>query len=262
MNSPIAGLQARRTGGVLHLTLCRPEKRNPLSGDTVAALYGALKSAAADDGCRLVILHGSGGSFASGADIAELRDLLEEPVRLRAYYRLLLATQELLRALPMPTVAAIDGYCIGAGLSLALCCDLRVSTPQSLFAAPPARLGLLYSNAEIARLMNQVGPAHARDLMFTGRMVRAREAAAMGLVERLTRVAEHETAVGLLAAQIEAASAYSIVHLKRRMLGLEGADSAAAAAHDALAEDAFFRTEAAERLRAAHPGRPPRSPAP
>ena len=243
--APAGPLIVERADAVVRLTFHRPQTRNALTEELCGALRGALSAAAADKSCRLVIVTGSGGAFASGADIREMHDMAREPARMRRYYALLRETQESLYALPMPTLAVIDGYCIGAGLSLALACDLRVATQASSFAAPPARLGLLYSSSELSRLVGRIGPSRARDLLFTGRRVASAEAFTLGLVERLVAGDELERTVAALGAELAAASPFSLLHLKQHLIELERADRGASLQHDARSADAFFGPDAA-----------------
>jgi enoyl-CoA hydratase/carnithine racemase len=247
-------------GGVTRLTLTNPKSRNSLHRSLCAAIRAALTSAAADPQCRAVVLQGSGGSFASGADLAELARPSEQRALVLEGYRELRATHELLYALDRPTVAAIDGYCLGAGLSLALACDLRIATPRSVFAALPARLGLLYSDQELWRLGLRVGFARSRDLLFTGRRVAAGEALEWGLVERLSEADALDTALNELLDQFAACSPRALCKTKQQILRFER-EGAAGVQDDTLAEDALFEADGVEGVRAFLERRPPRFPA-
>lgn len=244
------GLAVSFAGGIARLRFTRPQTRNALTTETCQQLRFALEQFASDNECRLVLLEGSGGSFVSGADIGELTGLISDPPRLRATYRLLRATQERLYTLPQPTVAVIDGFCVGAGMSMALACDLRVATPRSVFCAPPATMGMLYSNTEIARLVQLVGAACARDLLFTGRRLQADEASAAGLVNRLPAEAQLESCVAEISSAVLAASSQSVRAFKRQIIALERAAAGTALTDDRNAEDAFFSADAGEGLRA------------
>ena len=174
-------------------------------------------------------------------------------------YRELRATQELLYGLDRPTVAAVDGYCLGAGLSLALACDIRIATRRSVFAAPPARLGLLYSDQELWRLSLRVGFARCRDLLFTGRRVAAAEALDLGLVERLSEVQGLDTAVDELLGQFAACSIRALRKTKQQILRFER-NGAAGVQNDTVAEEAFFEADGIEGIRAFFEHRSPRFP--
>ena len=252
-----SGLTIDIENGIVRLTMTRPEKRNSLTLAVCAALRAALSAAAADPGCRAVVIRGSGGSFASGADLLELESLRAERGLLVAAYREIRATQELLHALDRPTVAAIDGHCLGAGLSLALACDMRIATSRSTFAAPPARLGLLYSDPEVRRLALRVGTARARDLLFTGRRIDAREALALGLVERGCADDGLDAAVEALCEQFAGCSPTALRKAKRQILRLEG-DGRAGTPGDTEAEEAFFEPDGMEGMAAFLERRKPR----
>jgi enoyl-CoA hydratase/carnithine racemase len=244
-------------GGVTRLTLTNPESRNSLNRSLCAAIRMALSAATADAQCRAVVIQGSEGCFASGADLEEIAHSGEQRTSALESYRELRATQELLYTLDRPTVAAIDGYCLGAGLSLALACDMRIATPRSVFAAPPARLGLLYSDREVWRLALRVGFARCRDLLFTGRRVAAPEALELGLVERLSEVDGLDTAVDELLGQFAACSMSSLRKTKQQILRFER-KGAAGVQDDSLAEAALFEADGIEGIRAFLERRSPR----
>jgi enoyl-CoA hydratase/carnithine racemase len=239
------GFEFNNLDGVARLRFTRPETRNALTRSTTHALHGVLSAVAGDRGCRVFVIEGSGGAFIAGADIGELNRLRGDRNELIAMYRELRATQELLYGLPPPTIAAVDGFCMGAGLSFALACDLRIATARSEFGASPARLGLLYSETEVARLAMRVGTARARELLFTGRRVKADEALRLGLVERLTADGALDGALADLLGQLAANSQESIRATKAQLLRLERAAGGAAHA-DGEAEEAFFGPDAAE----------------
>jgi len=156
-----------------------------------------------------------------------------------------------------PTLAAIDGYCIGAGLSLALACDLCVGTPRSVFAAPPARLGLLYSDREVWRLALRVGFARSRDLLFTGRRVSAAEAFKLGLIERVCEADGLDAAVNELVYQFVACSPSALRKAKQQILRFER-EGSAGVRDDGLAEEALFGADAVEGIAAFIARRAPR----
>lgn len=251
------GLRVAITNGVIRLTLTRPEARNALTRSLCAAMRDALRAAAADSKCRALVVEGSGGCFASGADLAEIDRLREQPEVLLATYRELRETQELLYTFAQPTVAAIDGYCLGAGLSLALACDLCIATPRSVFAAPPARLGLLYSDREVWRLAQRVGFARSRDLLFTGRRLSAAEAYALGLIERLSEAEGLGAALDALVEQFAACAPRAMRTTKQQLSRFER-EGAAGVGDDTLAEHALFDAEGVEGIRAFLERRAPR----
>jgi len=254
-----SGLCVATTSGVTRLTLTRPETRNSLSQSLCAAIRGALSAAAADPECGAVVIAGSGGCFASGADLTELDQLHEHGELLLAAYRDLRETQELLYTFDRPTVAAVDGYCLGAGLSLALACDLCIATPRSTFAAPPARLGLLYSDREVWRLALRIGFARSRDLLFTGRRVSAAEGYTLGLIDRVTEADGLDAVLDELLQQFSACAPRALRKTKQQLLRFER-EGAAGVGDDKAAEQALFEADGIEGIRAFLERRTPRFP--
>jgi enoyl-CoA hydratase len=164
----------------LVVTLHRPDKRNAIDEAMVAALHevcGRLEH----DPRLLLLTGGSDGIFAAGADIAQLRGR----GRLDALAAINSALFARLRALPLPTVAAVDGPALGGGAELSYACDLRVCTSRAFFGQPEVRLGILAGAGATHRLPALVGEARAKELLFTGRRVAAPEALAIGLVNRV-----------------------------------------------------------------------------
>lgn len=252
-----SGLSVATASGVTILTLTRPETRNSLTRALCGALREALIAAAADPECRALVIEGSGGCFASGADLAELHRLSAQRELLLATYRELRATQELLYQFELPTVAAVDGHCMGAGLSLALACDLRIATPRSVFAAPPARLGLLYSDREVSRLALRVGFARSRDLLFTGRRVNATEAFELGLIERKCAADGLPAVLDELIQQFCACAPQALRKTKQQILRFER-DGSRGVGDDALAEQALCDADGIEGMTAFVERRKPR----
>lgn len=171
-------------GPVAFLRFDRPAARNPLSANTLDELERALDALAARAvGLRAIIFTGAGGAFASGANIRELAALDASEARefARRGQRVM---AKVANAAPL-TVAAVDGYCMGGGLDLALSCDLRVASSRSVFAHPGARLGVITGWGGTQRLARLVGEARAFEMFLTARRLTAAEAFAWGLVNRL-----------------------------------------------------------------------------
>lgn len=174
-----------REGCTAHLVLNRPEKRNALNGAMWAAIPGRLSQAAADGGVRVLVVRGAGGAFAAGADISEFEQVYATPDSAAAYSRSIAEALDALAAFPKPTLAMIDGACVGGGCGLALACDLRFAAQGSKFGITPGKLGLAYTLNDTRRLIDAVGVSAAKDILFTGRILEADEALAMGLIDRL-----------------------------------------------------------------------------
>jgi len=160
-------------------TLNRPDKRNAIDQDTIDALHALCAELEVNP--RILILAGAGGVFASGADIAQLRDRRAADalagINANAFVRI--------NELPMPVIAAIDGYALGGGAELAYAADIRIATPDVKLGNPETGLGIIAAAGASWRLKEIVGDARAIELLLTGRTVGADEALAIGLVSAL-----------------------------------------------------------------------------
>lgn len=216
-------------GRVARLSLDRPQSRNAISIDHWEALSEALGKVAASDARALIVRSMVPNIFSSGADIGDLQTLGTDPAA-RTRFRTGMATAfDRLAALPIATIAAIDGGCYGAAVALALACDMRIAGNRASFGITPAKVGIVYPRGDVARLKALVGPGQAARLLLTGMTVDADQALAIGLVEERARSADD--AALALAETIAANSRSSVAGLKRIL-----ADDADA---DQLFEDAF-----------------------
>jgi enoyl-CoA hydratase/carnithine racemase len=161
------------------LTLEREEKLNALSTALEAELLEALSGDEVRAG-RCVVFAGAGKAFSAGADIHEFREA--DPASIAAYYAATGDVYERIAALPMPTVAAIHGWCLGGGLELALAVDFRIADESATFGLPEVALGIIPSSGGTHRLVRMLGPAKAKELMLLGRRFDAQEAQRLGLV--------------------------------------------------------------------------------
>jgi enoyl-CoA hydratase/carnithine racemase len=171
--------------GIGWIILDRPERRHALTMAMWRELAAAADRLGADD-LSAVVLNGSSGVFCAGNDLQEFQAQLRSLESIQAVHRLMDESLKAIRDLPMPTIAAIDGPCFGAGLSLATACDLRLASSRASFCAPPAKLGLVYGSTELRALIQLIGPARTKELIFTARVLRPEEAVSIGLVEHLT----------------------------------------------------------------------------
>ena len=176
----------RPSEGVVLLTLDNPGMRNAMSDEMTASWVEAVDAIAADRSVRAVVVTGEGSAFCSGGNtswIASEPDASVDHLRSRMlpFYRAWLS----IRRLEVPTIAAVNGHAIGAGLCLALACDIRYAADGAKLGLPFNKLGMHAGMAGTYLLPNVVGPAHARDLLLTGRVVEADEALRIGLVSRV-----------------------------------------------------------------------------
>ncbi|MCW3473837.1 enoyl-CoA hydratase [Limobrevibacterium gyesilva] len=197
---PTGKILARTQDGIGWLTFNQPEKRNAISREMWDAVTLAAEHFAADDGVRVVVMHGAGGkAFASGADISEFEKIRADATAEVEYSRRSSAARQRLEALGKPLIAMVQGFCVGGGCATALVADMRIASSDSRFGIPAARLGVSYAYESLQRLVALVGPAIAKEIMFTGRLLTAAEALSFGLVNRVVEPAELEVAVMELA---------------------------------------------------------------
>src|SRR5208283_1629398 len=187
---------SRKDGGVGIVTFNNPERHNAVSLDMWEATKRILAKFAEDDEVRVVVLTGAGGkAFVSGADISKFASERASSEATRAYDVKTAAGFNSIYEFPKPTIAMIRGYCIGGGVGLASCCDLRICSDNSKFAVPAAKLGLGYAYAGLKRLSDIVGPSFAKEIFYTARQFDAEEARTMGLVNRVVPPEELESYV-------------------------------------------------------------------
>lgn len=225
-----------RDGPIATLTLDRPAARNALPIAGWRALAETAAELAASDARAVILRSDVPVIFSAGADITEFGTFTgDDPTRFREAMR---AGIEAVASLPMPVLAVIDGGCFGAAIALVLACDIRVAGDGAQFASTPAKLGIGYPKEDVARLIAQIGRGNASRMLFTGEIVDAADAHAMGLVE--LRWEEPEPLARAFADRI-AANAPGAMRLLKRTLADPG-DAALDAAFDA----AFSGPEFAE----------------
>ena len=182
--------------GVGYITFNNPEKHNAVSIEMWDALEKILDEFRSSKDIRVIVLNGAGGkSFVSGADISKFDKERSSKEAVSSYNKRTQKVYELLETFPKPTIAMIDGYCIGGGLNLAVCCDIRICSEKSKFAMPAAKLSLGYPFSSIKRLFDVMGPGMAKHFMFTAEKISASEALACGLVQKLVSEENIETYV-------------------------------------------------------------------
>lgn len=168
-------------GGVLLLTLDRPEARNALNDEMTAALSAALESAAGDADTRAIIITGAGESFCAGGDLARFAQEWT-PSAFRLHSHRLTALIGSVEQLEKPVIAAVNGTVTGAGTQLALACDIRLAAPTARLIFREGRLGIIPSHGGVARLVKLIGLARARDVLLAGEELAASDAERLGLL--------------------------------------------------------------------------------
>ena len=249
----------RPSDGVALLVLDNPDQRNAMSDAMTEAWSAAVRDLAGDPTVRAVVVTGEGSAFCSGGDtswIASDPDATVDDLRRRMlpFYRAWLA----IRSLEVPTIAAVNGAAIGAGLCLALACDIRYAATSARLGAPFVKLGMHPGMAATWSLPEVVGPAAARDLLLTGRVVGADEALRLGLVSRVIDDAAFLDEVLAVAADVAATAPIASRLTKLALADGGHATYDAALQWEALAQPVTLATEdLQEGIRAAREKRPP-----
>ena len=209
-------------GAAAHLLIDRADKRNAFNMAMWEAFPELLAKAVAAPGVRVLVIRAArSGAFCAGADIKELLANKDDPAWRAANQQAINRVQYELARLDLPTIAFVEGDCVGGGCGIAIACDLRVATSAARFGITPAKLGLVYPVHDVKLLVDLVGPGQAKRILFTGALIEAQEALRIGLIEFL---ADSPTE---LIESIGAASAHSIRQSKkfvRRVLDGQVAD--------------------------------------
>ncbi len=211
IQTPAPLLLRERDGEIAILVLNRPQPRNSLSEALLNALADAWGEIAADKTVRAVVLAANGPAFCAGHDLKELTSRRSDPDGGRSYFRHIMTTcsammQQIIN-LPQPVIAAVHGVASAAGCQLVASCDLAVASSAAKFATPGVDIGLFCSTPRVA-LSRNVTRKHAMEMLLTGNMIEAQDAARIGLVNRVVAVGEERKAAIALAKQIAAKSAY------------------------------------------------------
>ena len=206
---------SRKEGGVGYVVFNNPARHNAMSLDMWAETGRIMDEFAKDNSLRCVVLTGAGEkAFVSGADISRFSAERSNEEAVAHYNKTVEDASIALHHYPKPTIAMIRGYCIGGGLGIAMCCDLRIATENSTFAVPAAKLGLGYGHTGVKRLLDVVGPSFTKEIFYTARQFTAEEAKTMGLINRVVPNAELENYVKKYADTIAGNAPLTIKALK------------------------------------------------
>lgn len=238
-------IRLTRDGAIAFLALDRPDKRNAVTQAMWEAIPGRVADATAMPGVRvLVLLSATPGMFSAGADIGEFSQFAKDAHWQATNRAAIRAAQQALTRAEMPTLAIIDGDCVGGGCGLALACDMRIASSRARFGITPAKLGLVYPLHDTKLLVDLVGPGQAKRMLFTGTLIGAEEALHIGLVEKLVGVDDLDASMRDLADVVAANSPFSTRAIKRvvrRILdGVSDDDADSAALFDAAFRGSDF----------------------
>lgn len=215
LNLPSEKMIARKDGAIGHVIFNNPERHNAVSLEMWDALDVGLEHFENDPGLRVVVLSGAGGkAFVSGADISKFEKERGSKEATERYNSRIREIYHRIEHFPKPTIAMINGHCIGGGLNLAVCSDLRFCSTTSKFAMPAAKLALGYPYHAIRRLMSTIGPGAAKRLMFTASSIEAETALELGLVQEVVATEELEAFVTEIAEAIAGNAPLTIKAMK------------------------------------------------
>lgn len=200
-----AELLVEVAGPVATVVIHNPARRNAMTPAMWRRLPGMLDQLEADPAVRALVLTGADGTFCAGADLGDLDELLDA-----GDASIAVMAEERLVDFAKPTVAAIQGACVGGGCQLAVACDLRLAAADARFGVPPARLGLVYPAPTTHRLARLVGPSTAKALLFTAELIDAERALRVGLVDEVLPAAALSARVGAVTAAVTARSQLSV----------------------------------------------------
>jgi enoyl-CoA hydratase len=250
--SPTERLLVEKQGPIGWLTFNNPARRNAVSIDMWEAIPKALDRFEQDPQIRVIVLKGEGDkAFVSGADVSQYEKQRSSAEGIQHYEEIAVRVQERLQECDKVVIAMIRGYCLGAGVNISLCCDLRLAAEDARLGIPAAKLGLGYRASSLKNLVDTVGPAYAREVLLTGRQFSAEEAKTMGLVHRVVPVAGLESLVVETCAMISDNAPLTIRASKRIVRELLKANPAFdAAACTALVKQCFESEDYIEGRRA------------
>jgi enoyl-CoA hydratase/carnithine racemase len=238
-------LRLERDGAIARLLIDRPERRNAMTQAMWELLPLLVREAMEDEAVRVLILGSAApGMFCAGADISEFAEKSGGEEWRVANQAAIRATQYALAHAPKPVIVAIDGDCVGGGCGLAIACDIRIASPRARLGITPAKLGIVYSLFDTKLLVDLVGPARAKRILFTGSLASAEEALAIGLVDE---VSDDPMAAAMTLAQTIASNAQHSVRsskaIIRRIVDGQADDDAETLA---MFRDAFTKPDFAE----------------
>jgi enoyl-CoA hydratase len=237
-------LTIERSGALAVVTITRPDKLNALNArllSEIDAAFTELGAATGDDAVRAAILTGAGKAFVAGADIAAMVDMT--PLEARRFSWLGHVAFARIEELPFPVIAAVNGFALGGGLELALACDFIVAADTAKFGQPEVTLAVIPGFGGSQRLPRRVGIARARELLYTGDLIGAEQALAIGLANAVVPAAELALRARDVALKIASRGPLAVAAVKRLVLRGEGLDLRAACELESEAFGRLFGTE-------------------
>ncbi|MFF1880653.1 enoyl-CoA hydratase/isomerase family protein [Pseudarthrobacter sp. NPDC058196] len=208
-------LRVEHSGAVATIVIDNPRLRNALNRDMWQQFEPLLDKLAADPGVKVLVVRGVGGNFSAGADISDLMAILHDPESGAHDGGHVTAGENALANFPKPTIAAIDGYCIGGAWQIAGACDIRIAADTATFAITPAKVGIIYPLSGIERLVRLAGPATAKYLLLTGDFITAPEAHNLGMLAKVVPESQFQNEIQDFAHRLATRSQLSIQATKQ-----------------------------------------------
>ena len=207
---------SRKDGNVAHIVFNNPERRNAMSLEMWEACTRLMATYAKDPDVRVVVLSGAGDkAFIAGADISKFGEERASDAGVKKYNDAVESAYASVHEFPKPTIAMIRGFCVGGGMGLASCADLRICSEDAQFGIPAAKLSIGYGAESLAQLIELVGPSHAKEILFTARRYPANEAHRIGLVNHVCQASMLESFVNSYAETMAGNAPLSIIAAKR-----------------------------------------------
>ena len=204
-------LLAESENGIARFTINRPEKRNAMTLAMWQHMGDIFEAWANDQHIRVIVIRGTGDKcFCAGNDITEFAKRRSTPKQIAHYNTITAKTYSALHTIPKPTIARIEGSCMGGGLEVALLCDIQIASEAATFGVPPAKLGLGYKLDDTALLVDNIGAKAAKELLLTGRQFPASDALRWGLVNRVVPADQLDTVIKDYAEEIAANAPLSV----------------------------------------------------
>lgn len=222
-SSPVGRITVTIDDRVASVTIDNPAQRNALTRDMCLELQALMPQLEANPDVVVVTLRGAGTVFSAGASISELSSVLLDPQQDGSRVDQLSLADSAIAAITKPTVALVDGACIGGGWQIASACDFIIASDRSILAITPAKLGVIYPRPGIERLVRLVGEATAKYILFTGDSFTAGRARDLGLIAEVVPAADLEARFAFILTTIRDNSQFS-VHTLKRLVGLTGTD--------------------------------------
>jgi enoyl-CoA hydratase/3-hydroxyacyl-CoA dehydrogenase len=218
---PLRHVRLSVDGAIAHVTMSRPEALNALNGKILQELKDVLAQVRANGTVRVVVFSGEGNAFIAGADIKEMQVIAAKPDEIRALTELGQSVMRDIETLPQPVIAAINGLALGAGLELALACDIRIASSKARLGLPEVGIGIMPGLGGTQRTTRLVGRGVASELVLTGDLVGAEEAARVGLVNRVVAPAKLKETALELAERIASRAPVAVAKAKAAILATQ-----------------------------------------